>query len=470
MGVRHYKIILTTNGLVHIGNGNSYGKKEYFAAGNNRIAVLDAPHFVSGLNADELEDYCRFLEEDSRTSLQDFLDRHPRLKARATKSVKYHAEMTLTKAPRGSLQFFDVKQFIKDAYNQPYVPGSSVKGMLRTAILTYLIQNNRKGFLRLYDSEMARGRDRGRACRTIEHEAFRKDDTGVAATSDIMRYISVSDSSPLSTDDLVFAKKYDKFSKQDSGRHRRAIGRASRNPEYFKGNDLNIYRECLKPGTRVTLSLDIDERIDAFLPGLTLDGNGLIKILESSFALYKQCFLDSFELDDQPGEGNGESATSDGRCRYIYEGGPFAGKRCRNAAGETGYCGIHADKAAAQTKQITCYLGGGVDFDSKTVINALFENNRDRVREISNILYAQFPTRIDPSIYPGLKDNVQRAGFESKYMRAKRRGNKLKKGKDDHRHWEDIALGVSPHTVKLGIVGNKKYPMGRCSIEIEAIK
>ena len=109
-----------------------------------------------------------------------------------------------------------------------------------------------------------------------------------------------------------------------------------------------------------------------------------------------------------------------------------------------------------------------MDFDSKTVANALFEDDGERVLEISRILYAQFPSRLDPSIYGWLEDEIRDAGFDPGRMHAQRWGNgRLKKAKDDHRHWKDAELGVSPHTLKLGIIGNEKHPMGKCTIEIQ---
>ena len=43
---------------------------------------------------------------------------------------------------------------------------------------------------------------------------------------------------------------------------------------------------------------------------------------------------------------------------------------------------------------------------------------------------------------------------------------RIKKAKNDHRHWLDEEIGVSPHTMKWGIVGRDRYPMGKCSILI----
>ena len=471
MSQRHLQVTLSAVGPVHIGNGEKYGKKDYFKLDDRGIGVLDVRKFVGMLDADGLSDYCEFVgTTDSRVSLQDFLDRHRDLEDAARSCVLYRVDTPLVKARRGSLQYQDVAQFVKDAYGCPYVPGSSVKGMLRTALLAHIIINDKDAYRVMYDRSAVVDREgRKRAGRDMERKALwteYPDPTDPKVVNDIMRYVSVSDSRPLSTDDLVFVKKYDKFSKGDNASHKLAMGKISKEPRYFEGNEINIYRECLRPGTVIELTVDVDERIDAYLGGLTLDAEGMTSLLESFARLYERDFLDHFDLSGV----EGAAGASDGMCRYTFQSGPLKGRRCRNrAVGDTGYCNTHQEYASAESKSVCCYLGGGVDFDTKTVMNAVYEGDPMRVFEISRTLFAQFPTKIDSSIAKNadLMDEVREAGFEPQRMRAVWRGSELKKGKDDHRHWKDAELHVSPHTVKLGILGNKKYLMGRCSIEIK---
>ena len=56
-------------------------------------------------------------------------------------------------------------------------------------------------------------------------------------------------------------------------------------------------------------------------------------------------------------------------------------------------------------------------------------------------------------------------------MRARydNRNGRLKKAKEDHRHWCDGALGVSPHTLKMGKIGDKMYVMGKCRARFEEL-
>lgn len=455
MAIRHYKVTLTADGTVHIGNGMKYGKNDYFVVGK-KIAVLDTRRFIRKLNEAQLALYRDYLAEgNSRKGLQDLLNKHSDLLHIAESCVTYETDTRLAKRRNGDYQYLDVAEFVKDAYGCPYVPGSSTKGMLRTAIMTRAILNDQDRFSKLYDPNAG--------SKAVEQAIFGQD-----PQNNLMRFVSVSDSEPLEPSRLAFVKKYDKFAKTDDGRHKKQMGRIS-DDQYYEGNELNIYRECLKPGTAIELTVDIDDRIDERL-GFSLDTQGIAETLECAQDLYSKRFLSHFETDE-----SGGSPAGDGRCRYIIQEGPFAGDRCRNAAAtEDGYCNLHADKSGSsddsRCDSLICYLGGGIDFDSKTVINALFADQAKAVGETAHILYKQFKTKLDPDRHSALEKEVREAGFEPKEMRTIIRNGKIKKAKDDHRHWKDIELGVSPHTLKMGILDGKKYLMGKCSINLEEEK
>ena len=126
-------------------------------------------------------------------------------------------------------------------------------------------------------------------------------------------------------------------------------------------------------------------------------------------------------------------------------------------SGDTGGSGSAQDPV--------CYLGGGIDFNTKTIENALFVDEKRRVDEVSHILFNQFPTKLDGRLHATLKSKVQQAGFKPKNI-----FDQHKKTKEDHRHWRDGALGVSPHTLKMGKVQDEMYPMGKCRARFEELK
>lgn len=468
MEKRLYRLEFTAQGPIHIGNGNKYGKKDYFQS-SKKIAVLDVKRFAARLAPNQLDDYCSFLSGSSREGdLQTYLEKNNLMDV-ANDSVAYFVESSLATAKRGSVQYHEVFEFVKDPFGNPYVPGSSVKGMLRTAMLNSLALND-KSLVQSYDAQLACD---GQGCKKADKKLMKKafwveqpDENQLSIANDIMKYVSVSDSRPLSCSDLVFVKKYDLFSRKDDCSHKPNMGKRTDT----HGNALNIYRECLRPGAIITVDIDIDSQIDKYLPFL-FDVQGIEQVFLQSYELYKKHFLDSYDVED-PCSSNEKK--SDGRCQYIIASGPLAGSRCRNHAVDgTLYCSKHQQEAIAgvASKNVTCYLGGGIDFDSKTVVNALFSGSEKRLFELAHILYAQFPTKIDRGA--GIRSNgdlareVEEAGYGPRNFKAVYRNGRLVKAKEDHRHWRDVELGVSPHTMKLGILDGKKLPMGKCSLSIK---
>ena len=75
----------------------------------------------------------------------------------------------------------------------------------------------------------------------------------------------------------------------------------------------------------------------------------------------------------------------------------------------------------------------------------------DAVRTISHVLYSQFKTEIDRSVHRALWDSVQYAGFAPKSFVARTKPDgRIKKAKNDHRHWLDEEIGVSPLYDEMG--------------------
>ena len=472
MGIRRYKLVLAATGPVHIGDGSEYRKKDYFDDGG-KMAILDGPAFVSKLDSHQVDAYCEFLmDKDTRVSLGDFLGKYPDMKETALKSVLYRINTQLSRAPRGVRRFHDVKCFVKDAYGKPYVPGSSVKGMLRTALVAALLEQRKDACADIVGDGFV-----GRACAgklgsQIEYRMLRndgQDSRGSDARTDYMRYVAVSDSLPLSVDDLAFAKKYDLFSKNDPVDHKVDFGGKTD----YDGNEIDIYRECLKPGTRMEFEVTIDDRADVLF-GQTVDAEFLLDALRTQ-ECFAERFLSAFDVPRDKSEG-ASGSPGDGMCCYVLQAGPLAGSRCRNRAVEgSRYCRTHADKAAdaddvGSDEDVTRFLGGGTGFHTKTILAALFDDDEQRVDATAQILFKRFPGWVDRSKYEHLYREMLKAGFQPKTRGARyARNGKLIQAKEDHRHWRDAEFGVSPHTVKMGLIGQEKYLMGECSLTLREL-
>ncbi|MCR5033371.1 MAG: type III-A CRISPR-associated RAMP protein Csm5, partial [Lachnospiraceae bacterium] len=153
----------------------------------------------------------------------------------------------------GTLKGIDC--FIKDAYQMPYIPGSSLKGVLRTALLVHeIIRANSSEYdqLKAELDRALRPRD-GKPRRTVYLKAetkrleqfFLHKDTKEGeprkqdAVNSYLAGLIVSDSEPIPLEQLTLSQKIDLTMKREE-----------------KG--LPILREALKPGTvvRTTISMD----------------------------------------------------------------------------------------------------------------------------------------------------------------------------------------------------------------------
>lgn len=389
MAIKHYNVTLTTIGPVHVGSGKTLGKTDYFTA-DSKINVIDTPAFFKSLNSTQKELYEKFLENPS--DLNEFI-RKNNLFSIAKECVKYKVLDS-----HRLKKYHEVSQFIRDQHGNPYIPGSSLKGILRTILANYIILSNQEEFKGFSDTKKG-------SSKKVENSLF-KTETYHKQTKyddDLMRYISVSDSNQLSNHDLLFAKKYDMFSKQDP-----LLGEK-------KGNELNIYRESIKPGVNIQFRLDIDED-KAVLKNkdgvIKLTTDNLMLIIQNVYYHYYQMVLTKYDI-------------------------------------------------AVDDKLDIVYVGGGTGFASKTIDIALFGN--EHVKKMSAILYNNFSTRIsdDYKHASHLRSEVKRAGFEPRIMKSK---GKMKK--NDPRHWDYKTFNVAPHTLKCAKNSREFIEFGKCKIEL----
>ena len=305
--LKNYKATLTVNGPVFIGSGREITKKEYLLLdGGNEIGVLDMPAFYEFLTHKHLQrQFDDFMLNDARSDLRHWLMEHRIAIAEVRKFFKYVLET-------GELQMVrktQVMEFVKDPFGCPYVPGSSLKGMLRTILLTEDILSNPDDFssdIRDLRSKIPQRNRKNlylnREIKRIEDDAFhtlnRKMSKHGDAVNDALSGLIVSDSEPLDISSLVLCQKYD------------------RNPAGIE-KPLPLMRECLKPGTRVCVDITIDES------KLSLNDQKIMESVNDFIQIYNEYFLSKFR-DIKP-------APSD-----------------------------------------TVYLGGGVGFVTKTIIYPAF--------------------------------------------------------------------------------------------------
>ncbi|MGI6705944.1 MAG: type III-A CRISPR-associated RAMP protein Csm5 [Clostridia bacterium] len=247
------EIRLRTLSPVFIGSGESLTKKEYiFEDESGTIHVPDLARFTAFLSKRGLiAAFEEFVTHPHKNDLRAFLSEHKVGKKDYHSFVRYSVDAGEVAA---SERFRGLLLFVKGPDGYPYIPGSSVKGAIRTAIAARLVQagnyeRNVADIDRAIDDFRGRRRYLSYQTDALERKLFcRLNYTDPRNTdrirwdnlvNDFMRGIQISDSSPIGFENLTVCGKYD------------------RKPDGFV-NLLPIFRECLAPGTETVFSMTMD--------------------------------------------------------------------------------------------------------------------------------------------------------------------------------------------------------------------
>lgn len=268
-------------GPVHIGDGKKVTGYEYLYDPRTRtISVLDMGKFLDYIVARRLSDsFERYMSAPEGRKLSDWL----RENAVSTADQRQFVRYTLT--AEGGFRPNDLHFFIKDSQGYPYIPGSSIKGALRTALAHAWISAGRVNAPdRLVQLNYTKN-----AARKLEVELFnrlsRNNRRPEDMVNDVLCGIRVSDSPPLPLDALIVSQKLD----------RDIYGGQRRMP---------ILRESLKPGTEVPVRIVFDQSI---LGDFGLDAGAVLSALEAYSDRVKRTFDDHFPMlpEDAPQGGQG---------------------------------------------------------------------------------------------------------------------------------------------------------------------
>ena len=268
--IKHYTLTLTAKGPVHIGSGQEIKKFEYvYDRDTRKVYVIDSYKLFKALDAKQMD---RF--EDHMTTNRNLTEFFEAVGIRSEQYSKLSGYSYSAADPKNN----NIKAFIKDIYGRPYIPGSSLKGALRTAILYIMIKDNKdiaeKSRKAVADIIGEIKRDRENASKRV-----RKDLTRISAdleaslintlgndikkptnaVNSILRGLRISDSDPLPVDVLCLASKLD-VGKRDE-----------KSP--------NLLRECIAPETKITFDMDID---DAYFP---YDADHILDCLDEYYDL-----------------------------------------------------------------------------------------------------------------------------------------------------------------------------------------
>ncbi|TZE81600.1 type III-A CRISPR-associated RAMP protein Csm5 [Calorimonas adulescens] len=235
-----YNIKLTTLSPVHIGGSNEEITSSGYFYNNGNLYIIDLYKLAYRLN--ELGLWEKYSEAGT-PSISDFLNKNRnRLDANIIDFVKSISRRVLPSYYRNFSEGNVIKENIIDMLeNRPFIPGSSLKGALRTAILNTMwgYDDNRL--------KLNNGFDVNNSSNFMQN-ILRTSVYGYSpsANTDIFKAVKVSDL--FSNDENISAiYRVDTVNKTSTGRYSREIV------------GYEIYRECIKPNVTFAGTLIIDE-------------------------------------------------------------------------------------------------------------------------------------------------------------------------------------------------------------------
>ena len=371
------RVTLTTEAPVFIGASNTEKLSKRECVYDRDKALLYVPDIVKLIvtigERGSLPAFEAYLtqaqsQQGDRMTLRDFLRNHNIPITPEAPWVRY----TLRTASGDYPAMNTLNCFIKNVQGQPYIPGSSIKGAIRTALLA--ARSGEKELQSMANQAELKPKNRWagmeehplRVLRLHPEERKRTD-----AVNDLLRALYVSDCAPFPLDSLIVCKKLELSA--DGEVHGTAQGSRSGRAAP------PLYRECLRPGMSTHFYLTIDQK----LAGTQLSMEKISQALSAWYDLQRQRYDAQFRWEDVPLDG-------------------------------------------MDVPGVPLILGGGVGFQSKSLMYKLADPEKARA-VIHKILKAQF-------------------------------GRTYKLYDSD----------PAPYRMKIAQVGERFYPMGRCSLRMEA--
>jgi len=282
-----YKAKILVLSPTFVGSGKDISKKEYrLSSEAQKVLIYDPIKFYQLMKkAGKAPQYENFLMNDNRTDLETWM-RENRVGISSVDEAIRHSVSCGDRMEFGK-SINQIMEFTKDPYGLPYVPGTSIKGMLRTILLGYEISKKPEKFrhqadqIRSYHAYKSSETNYRKESNGIEVSAFNtlnreKVKTG-NAVNDNLQGLIISDSKPLKLDNLVLCQKI----------------------EYYTNNDeksLNILRECLRPGTYIEFTITIDTQVCPY------DADKIMEAIKVFNDMYYDCVLSKFNSKKRPAD------------------------------------------------------------------------------------------------------------------------------------------------------------------------
>ena len=262
---RTFQFTLLAMAPIHIGSGDKYTSREFIYE-NSYFYFPDMGKFYNRMMEKGYDQkFERFLQErmasDSNNRLISFLLDN-RISDRdfggyGIKETGLEIEKNNRDSKLGTIN--EVAKFIRDPFGSPYIPGSSLKGAIRTILMNTNPDWNNKNAIDF------RGRGPKENKKMIPWGAKKAQEF-----NDLFNVIRVSDSKPFSNEQIILVQKWDYSAKS------------------LTAKPLPLYREAIVPLTRINFTITTTTKE----AGILIEELG--QRAQAFYKEYKEFFLSDF--------------------------------------------------------------------------------------------------------------------------------------------------------------------------------
>lgn len=210
---------LVVDSSLHIGSGEQLNRLDSFKE-NQTIYILDENKVLKLLKDKNLVDaFAKYVSLESKNAdIGLFMQEKRIVKELKEKCVK--SQFVHNDSPK------NINLCVKDIYGKPYIPGSTIKGVVVSSLIDYRLAK-----MEGYSKNLTKKDD---LFQLVFGEDFKR----------VLSNISVSDSTSVDMNNVEIVKKM-------------GVNSITSKPEGTGGNGLNIYRECLKKDSKVEFTINL---------------------------------------------------------------------------------------------------------------------------------------------------------------------------------------------------------------------
>lgn len=252
MKYRHlerYRVDLTVLSPLFIGNGEELSQKEYLVTQDGKRCIIPSMGLLIDLLA----------EKGYMDAFEQFAAQISSPNARARTLTQFLMDQRIPVSEKEPWVLYSMpadfpgggntlKKCIKYPNGRAYIPGSTIKGAIRTALIAQMMDTDTsEKLLRRVETAFNLARDRWPGEEENVLRILHCDDRHpYDAVNDLLKGLEISDSAPFSENALIVCQKFDE---RDDG----------------KENVMPLYRECIRPGEKTSFYITIDKAVTSVL-------------------------------------------------------------------------------------------------------------------------------------------------------------------------------------------------------------